>query len=87
MALPPALGRLASHALVGQACAEASGNGRHLKDILAEDPRCAGALGAGGLEHLFDPAAYTGQAGALVDRVLAEAARQDTNRGKKGSWR
>ncbi|HXK54997.1 MAG TPA: 3-carboxy-cis,cis-muconate cycloisomerase, partial [Hyphomicrobiales bacterium] len=85
MALAPGLGRLAAHDLVGRACAAASTQGKHLKDILGADQAVREALGAGSLEQLFDPATYTGQAGAFVDRVLAEAARQQGERDSKGS--
>lgn len=77
MALAPALGRLAAHDLVAHAGARATAEGRHLKDILAEDARAREALSTEGIDDLFDPASYIGQGGAFIDRVLAEAAVQE----------
>ncbi len=39
--------------------------------MLAEHPALKGVLTAAELAALLDPAAYTGAAGALVDRSLA----------------
>jgi 3-carboxy-cis,cis-muconate cycloisomerase len=66
MALAPRQGRLEAHDRIEAACRRALAEGRHLREILAEDPETA-ALG----DLLLDPAAHVGLAGALVDRVLA----------------
>jgi 3-carboxy-cis,cis-muconate cycloisomerase len=85
MALAPTLGRLAAHDLVAHAGARAAAEGRHLKEVLADDTRAREALSTEGIEDLFDPVTYTGQAGAFVDRVLAEAAAQELGvAGRKG---
>ncbi|HUO72360.1 MAG TPA: 3-carboxy-cis,cis-muconate cycloisomerase [Solirubrobacteraceae bacterium] len=43
---------------------------RPLRDLLLEQPDVAERLGAEGLDHALDPAAYLGVAEQLVDRVL-----------------
>ena len=73
MALAPKLGRLAAHEKVGEACAAAIARSRHLGAVLGEDPRVVEAIGADAIERLFDPADYTGEAGAFVDAVTATA--------------
>lgn len=73
MALAPKLGRLAAHEKVAEACREAIAQSRHLAAVLAEDAEVADAIGGDGLKRLFDPAAYTGEAGAFVDAVAAAA--------------
>jgi 3-carboxy-cis,cis-muconate cycloisomerase len=71
MALAPALGRDAAHALVADACRQASARSCHLQEILASDPKITGALDEAALERLFDPSAYLGTSDAFIDRVLA----------------
>lgn len=73
MALAGKLGRLAAHEKVGKACTAAIAEKRHLSDVLGEDAEVAEALGADGLQRLFDPAGYTGDAAAFVDAVTAAA--------------
>jgi 3-carboxy-cis,cis-muconate cycloisomerase len=73
MALAGKLGRLAAHEKVGEACAKAIAEKRHLSAVLAEDADIAEAIGAGELERLFDPAGYMGEAGGFVDAVAAAA--------------
>lgn len=70
-ALSPELGRAPAKALVSAASARAAGSGRHLADVLAEDPALAGRQSTRSLRELCDPDRYTGAAGLLVDRVLA----------------
>jgi 3-carboxy-cis,cis-muconate cycloisomerase len=70
LALGAGIGRLTAHHLVGQACREASAQGRHLREVLAEKPEVTALLNAGQLERLFDPLGYTGQAAHFVERVL-----------------
>ena len=45
--------------------------GRTLLDLLAENQEVAKHLDRAALEQLCDPANYLGQAGEMVDRVLA----------------
>jgi 3-carboxy-cis,cis-muconate cycloisomerase len=44
---------------------------RHLRDVLAENPKVAAHLSADQLTKLFDPMAYQGVSQALIDRLLA----------------
>jgi 3-carboxy-cis,cis-muconate cycloisomerase len=70
MALAPALGKEQAHHLVEAACRQAVAQGRHLRDVAAEDATIGGKLGSRKLDALFDPAGYLGQAAAFVERVL-----------------
>jgi 3-carboxy-cis,cis-muconate cycloisomerase len=45
--------------------------GRPLVDLLAENDEIGRHLDRAALERLCDPANYLGEAGAMVDRVLA----------------
>lgn len=71
MALAPKLGRLAAHERVEAACKRAVAEGRHLRDVLAEDDAVAAELGADGLDRVLDPRHYLGSAAALIERALA----------------
>jgi 3-carboxy-cis,cis-muconate cycloisomerase len=77
LALGGRIGRMAAHHLVEQACRNAAQSGRHLRDVLAEDASVSAELSPQELTRLLDPAGYTGQAAAFVDRVL------DTHRRRK----
>ncbi|HEX3784199.1 MAG TPA: 3-carboxy-cis,cis-muconate cycloisomerase [Pseudonocardiaceae bacterium] len=66
VALAPLLGKAAAKKLLGRVTKEVAAGGQDLATALAEQlPDVAG------LATLLDPTAYTGAAGALVDRVLA----------------
>jgi 3-carboxy-cis,cis-muconate cycloisomerase len=65
-ALAPKLGRSEAGARVAEALRQASAEGRHLLDVLADD-----ADMPGGLDGLGAPARLLGNAPALVDRALA----------------
>ena len=71
LALGGSIGRMAAHQLVEQACREAGSQHRHLREILAQDATVAAHLSAAELDRLMDPAQYTGQSAAFVDKVLA----------------
>ena len=71
MALAPALGRDAAHALVAGACRRAGVEHVHLRDILEAEPRVAGVLDGAAIARLFDPAGYLGESRAYVERALA----------------
>jgi adenylosuccinate lyase len=49
--------------------------GRQFRDLLLDDRRVAAAMTPAELDALLDPAAYTGLAGAYVDRVVKDARR------------
>ncbi len=70
MGLGPKIGRNRAHDLVQDICREvAAGHGTFL-DLLATNPEIAPHATRTELETLLDPAAYTGLAGTMVDRVL-----------------
>lgn len=77
MALGGAIGRLPAHHLVEAACRRAAGEGRHLREVLDEDPAVRKHLSAEDLDRLLDPANYVGLAGELVERALG--AREEKN--------
>src|SRR5215471_15571400 len=71
MGLGPYLGRQYAHDLVYDICRQVVATGRPLVELLAENAEIAKHLDRRALEKLCDPANYLGEAGAMVDRVLA----------------
>src|SRR5579871_3544556 len=71
MGLGPHLGRQYAHDLVYDICRKVISTGRPLVDLLAENAEIKKHLDRPALERLCDPANYLGEAGAMVDRVLA----------------
>jgi 3-carboxy-cis,cis-muconate cycloisomerase len=71
MGLAPHLGRQYAHDLVYDICREVVATGRPLVDLLADNAEIAKHLDRAALARLCDPANYLGEAGAMVDRVLA----------------
>jgi 3-carboxy-cis,cis-muconate cycloisomerase len=71
MALGDRIGRLEAYRLVEQACRRAAEQGRHLRDVLAEDSAVSSHLPGGALDRLFAPENYLGVAEQLVERALA----------------
>jgi 3-carboxy-cis,cis-muconate cycloisomerase len=71
MGLGPHIGRQYAHDLVYDICRQVIATGRPLLDLLAENKEIAKHLNRAALAKLCDPANYLGQAGAMVDRVLA----------------
>jgi len=74
MGLGRYIGREYAHDLVYDICREALKQKRPLLDLLAEHPEISAHLDRAALARLCDPAHYLGQAGAMVDRVLAGVA-------------
>jgi len=72
VALAPILGKAQARAVVTRACTQAAAGGRELADALGAEPAVAGLVEPATLARLCDPAEYTGLAGELVDRVLAD---------------
>ncbi|MFE2142795.1 lyase family protein [Streptomyces sp. NPDC059456] len=68
--LAPELGKAAAKQLLTRVSAEAEASGRPLYVLLAVEPVFAGRRSAQELAQLCDPGAYTGGAGALVDKAL-----------------
>jgi 3-carboxy-cis,cis-muconate cycloisomerase len=75
MALAERLGHAAAHGVVQRASSAALETGRSLLDILAETGEVTAYFDRAALARLLDSARYTGEAGAVVDRVLARASR------------
>jgi len=71
MALAPALGRDVAHEVVAIASRRALKDGRHLRDVLADEPRVTAVIDRSALARLFDPQSYLGSANAFIDRALA----------------
>jgi 3-carboxy-cis,cis-muconate cycloisomerase len=71
MGLGPYLGRQRAHDLVYDICRKVIATGRSFLDLLAEDPEISRHVDRATLAKLVDPANYLGQAGEMVDRVLA----------------
>ena len=71
MGLGPYLGRQYAHDLVYDICRQVVATDRPLVELLAENAEIAKHLDRHALEKLCDPANYLGEAGAMVDRVLA----------------
>lgn len=71
MGLGPALGRQYAHDLVYDVCRQVVATGRPLAELLAENKEIAKHMSKAELAKLCDPANYLGQAGEMVDRVLA----------------
>ncbi|MGA2942928.1 MAG: adenylosuccinate lyase family protein, partial [Xanthobacteraceae bacterium] len=71
MGLGPYLGRQYAHDLVYDICRKVVATGRPLVDLLAESAEITKHLDRTALAKLCDPANYLGEAGAMVDRVLA----------------
>ena len=74
MGLGRHIGRKYAHDLVYDICREALRLNRPLLDLLAEHPEINRHLDRAALAKLCDPANYLGQAGVMVDRVLARLA-------------
>lgn len=68
-----ALGRNAAHEVVYEAAMAAYDGKGTFRDLLLADARVTSALAPEDLDRLLDPAAYTGHAGAYVDRVVSAA--------------
>jgi 3-carboxy-cis,cis-muconate cycloisomerase len=71
MGLGRALGRETAHDLVYDICRDAIKRNKPLLDLLAENAEISKHLDRAALAKLCDPANYLGQAGVMVDRVLA----------------
>jgi 3-carboxy-cis,cis-muconate cycloisomerase len=71
MGVAPYLGRQRAHDLIYDICRQVIATGRTLLDLLAEDKEISAHLDRAALAKLCDPANYIGQAGEMVDRVMA----------------
>ena len=64
------LPRLEAKGMIEIACKKAINEKRHLRDIIAADPRISVHLDAATLEKLFDPSTYLGATDAMIERAL-----------------
>ena len=71
MGLGPYIGREVAHDLVYDLCREAIKQDTHLIDLLAAHPAISQHVTRAQLEGFCNPANHLGQAGVMVDRVLA----------------
>ncbi len=71
MALAETMGKLRSHELVERACRLSVDQKKPLRQVLDADPEVRLHLTSADLDRLLDPRNYTGQAQALLARVLA----------------
>lgn len=71
MGLGPHIGREYAHDLVYDLCREAIRDNKQLVDVLAAHPAISKHVSRAQLEAFCDPANSLGQAGVMVDRVLA----------------
>lgn len=81
-ALAPALGGVAAHDLVADACRRAAAEGTSLRDALLADPEVAGRLGTDGVDRALDPRGHHDSGGAFVDRALATHRARTGDRGR-----
>jgi 3-carboxy-cis,cis-muconate cycloisomerase len=81
MAIAPRTGRPAARRLVEAACARARAEGRHLREVLAEEAEAGRHLSPEELASLFEPRRYLGGTDRMIDRVLAARSRARTRPG------
>ena len=80
-ALSVSLGRERAHAAVERAASAALESHRAFGDVLAETPEIAERFDRAALAALLDPTRSTGEAGAVIDRVLARIPHPTRNEG------
>jgi 3-carboxy-cis,cis-muconate cycloisomerase len=73
-ALAEKIGKSEAHHLIEAASKKAVAASKHLRDVLAAEPKVTSHLGAEQLAKLFEPMAYQGVSQALIDRLLASLA-------------
>jgi 3-carboxy-cis,cis-muconate cycloisomerase len=71
MALAEKIGKSDAHHLIEAASKKAVAEKKHLRDVLAADPKITAQLGPERIAELFEPMAYQGASQALIDRLLA----------------
>ena len=80
-ALAKKLGKSAAHEIVADASRKAFQDKKHLRDVLAADPKVSSHLSGDEIEELFDPKQHLGVAAEFIDRVVA-VSRQSRKEGK-----
>ncbi|PTM42429.1 3-carboxy-cis,cis-muconate cycloisomerase [Bosea sp. 124] len=71
LALAETLGRSAAHHALEDASRRCVASGRHLREVIGEDPAISNKLTPAELDALFDPATYRGASDSIIDRILA----------------
>jgi 3-carboxy-cis,cis-muconate cycloisomerase len=84
MKLGEEIGRMAAHELLEAASQRAVAEGKHLREILSENPEVTHRLDAAKMDDLFDAGQYLGVADDLIKRALA-AHRDPKSNSRKGS--
>ncbi|WP_179381643.1 class-II fumarase/aspartase family protein [Jannaschia marina] len=74
--LAATLGSAGAHEVMTAASARAIDGGVHLREALLATPVVTEAFAEAEIDALLDPAGYTGSCGAMVDAVLARAAKE-----------
>ena len=69
-ALAEKLGKGDAHHLVEAASKKAAAEKKHLRDVLAADPKVTAQLSTDAIAKLFEPMDYQGASQALIDRLL-----------------
>lgn len=72
IALAQRIGRDAAHHLIEQCCRRAVEQGRHLREVLGDEPEVTAQLSAQALDNLLNPAQYLGQSKRWVKRAVAD---------------
>jgi 3-carboxy-cis,cis-muconate cycloisomerase len=70
-ALAEKLGKSDAHHLVEAATKRAVAEKKHLRDVLAADPKVSAQLSTDAIAKLFEPMDYQGVSQPLIDRLLA----------------
>jgi 3-carboxy-cis,cis-muconate cycloisomerase len=71
MALADKVGKSEAHHIIQAASRISIADKKHLRDVLAADPKVTAHLDATRLAQLFDPLAYQGVSQTMIDRLLA----------------
>lgn len=66
------VGRDTAHHLLEQCCKRAVAEQRHLRAVLADEPKVTAELSSAELDQLLNPAHYLGQAKTWVERAVTE---------------
>lgn len=67
------VGKMQAHELVEAACKKCLERGRHLKEVLRDDPSLQGYFSSSDLDSLFDAKNYLGSSEEFLDRIISQA--------------
>jgi 3-carboxy-cis,cis-muconate cycloisomerase len=77
MAMAMHIGKPAAHKLIDDASKKARESGKHLREVLGEDPKITQQLSSVELDRLFDPKNYLGASEEWVARVVDASRKVD----------